>query len=318
VFIFLYGADSYRSRQKLKEIVEHYKKIRKKGLLSLEYLDGQNIKIQDLKNKIQQISIFKEKKLIILFDFFLNIDIKKKFLEEEKKNNFLTKIVNLDDIVLFFEEKEVSKKDPFFIYVKKHSKSQEFKLLDRQKLKNWVKKEFTNYQKEINLDALEQLINFVGNDLWQLSNEIKKLINYKKDKKIEIEDVNLLVNSKVEVDIFKTIEAIATKNKKDALNLLYKHIEKGDNPLYLFSMITFQFRNLLIIRELIDKGGSFSYLLKESKLHPFVVKKTYYQAQKFTFQELKKIFQKIFELDLKIKTGQIDAKLALDLFILEI
>jgi len=321
MFIFLYGVDVYRSQQKLKEIIEHYKKIYPKGL-NLEYVDAcqpvGELSFQEFIGKIQQVSIFKEKKLIVLFNLFFNTELKKTFLEKEKKEKLLTKLAESEDIILAYEEQEVSQKEPLFVFLKKFAKCQEFKLLDDLKIKNWVKKEFLNFQTEISPGAIEQIINFLGNDLWRLSNEIKKLVAYKKNKKIEITDINYLVKSKIEVDIFKTIEAIAVKDKKQALNLLHKHLEKGDDPLYLLSMINFQFRNLLIIKDLIEKNYPYDSLIKETKLHPYVIKKSYFQSQKFTFLELKKIYQKIFQIDLKIKTGQTNAQLALDLFIAEI
>ena len=317
MFIFLYGADTYRSFQKLQEIIVYYKKVQAKGL-NLKYFNCHNIVFQNFTDEIQQRSIFKEKKLIVLFNLFNNSELKQRFLEQEKKDKFLTKIINSEDIILFYENNEVSEKEPLFVFLKKESKCQEFKLLDKQKLKDWIEKEFSVYQIKIDQKAIQILIDFVGNNLWQMSNEIKKLVNYKAGKQVLVGDINLLVKPKIEADIFKTIEAIATKDKKIALNLLHQHLEKGDDPLYLLSMINFQFRNLLIIKDLVEKGFPFSSLVKESKLHPFVVKKTYAQAQRFTMKELKKLYQKIFQMDLKIKTGQINAQMALDLFIAEI
>ena len=330
MFIFLYGSDIFRSSRKLKEIIKYYKETCKSGF-NLKYFDlssqiskkpgeiNKNSVFQDFIDEIQQVSIFKEKKLIVLFNIFsITSELRKGFLVKEKEDKFLTKLAGSDNIILFYEEKEVSKKDLLFIFLKKHGKCQEFKLLNNQRLENWIKKEFFTYKVEISQRAVQALVNSVGNNLWQLSNEIKKLISYKKGKKIEIEDVNLLVRPKIETDIFKTIEAMAVKNKKQALSLLHKHLEKGDNPLYLLSMISFQFRNLLIIKDLIEKGRPFYALAKETHFHPYVIRKTYSQAQKFSIQELKKIYQKIFQIDLKIKTGQLDTRLALDMFIAEI
>ena len=127
-----------------------------------------------------------------------------------------------------------------------------------------------------------------------------------------------MVRSKIETDIFKTIDAIAEKNKKRALELLHKHLEKGDSPLYLLSMINYQFRNLLIVKDFIERCKPYNIILRKSGLHPFVVKKSYYQSQKFSFQELKKIYRKVFQIDLNIKTGRIESEMALDLLIAEI
>ena len=108
------------------------------------------------------------------------------------------------------------------------------------------------------------------------------------------------------------------QDKKRALDLLHSHLEKGDSPLYLFSMIKFQISNLLVIKDLIEKQTPFPSILSQSNLHPFVVKKSYRLSQKFSLEQLKKIYRKIFKLDLKIKTGKIDPALALDILVTEI
>jgi len=317
MIIFLYGPDTYRSRQKLNEIVEHYKEIHKSGL-DLKLLDLKEKDFQDFKNEAQIASMFSEKKLLVLKNAFENFDFKEKISAE------IEKFAKSEEVILFYEEE--IKKDKFFQTLKKFSEYQEFQLLDGERLKNWVKKEFKKYQAKIDSAVLEKLIEFVGNDLWQMANEIKKLVAYKTGHnqittvtklcpEIEREDVELLVKSKIEIDIFKTIDAIAAKDKKRAIKLLKAHLEKGDSPLYLLSMINFQFRNLLIIKDLIEKNLSpYSF----TNLHPYVIKKSISLLGKFSFSELKKIYQKIFEVDLDIKTGKIEPEMALDLLITEI
>ena len=335
MILFLYGQDTYRARQKLKEIIEQYKnpvsgenldsagikKIHKSGL-SLIYLDDENLKFEDFRDIIQQTSIFDEKKLLILSNIFINQDFKEKFLKNYK--DFL----KLKDIILFYEENKISMKDRFFNFLKTKAETQNFQPLVGEKLKSWIRQELSKFKTEIDSGAIDKLINFVGNDLWQMSNEIKKLVNYKKGpvsakassgkEKINVEDIELLVKPKIETAIFKTIDAIAQKNKKQALLLIHQHLEKGDNPLYLLSMINFQFRNLLMIKDLIERNRPYYSILKMTHLHPFVVKKSCQQVNKFTLQELKKIYQKIFQADLDIKTGKITPETALDLLLTEI
>jgi DNA polymerase-3 subunit delta len=298
--------------QKVKEIIKEYKKIHQSGL-NLISLEGKDITFQDLKDQFQQTSMFKEKKLLVLKDIFSNKDFKEKFAKEIKR------FISSEDIILIVEKGTISANDSLFKTLKKKAKWQEFKPLKREKLKAWLKKEFEKYKTRIKPDALEKLIEFLGNDLWRLSNEVKKLVNFKgRGGEIEIGDVELLVKPKIETDIFKTIDFIAKNNKKKAFELLKKHLEKGDSPLYLLSMINFQFRNLLMIRDLIDKNTPFYLISKKTKLHPYVVKKSYPLAKKFKLSELKKIYQKIFEVDLNIKRGRIEAETGLDLLIAQI
>jgi len=318
MIIFLYGPDTYRLRQKLNEIIEHYKKIHRSGL-NFKKFNLREESFQDFQNEIKSVSMFAEKKLIVLEEALGNKNFKEEFLKNSKK------FIGSKNIILFYEEGEVSK-DKFVNFLKRQEESQEFQLLDGGKLKNWIKKELENYKAKIEEGALDKLVEFVGNDLWQMSNEIKKLVSYKPESRtreggvpeISSRDIEILIKPKIEPEIFKTIDAIALKNKKQALGLIHKHLEKGDSPLYLLAMINFQFRNLLIIKDLIKRGRPFYTLQKLTGLHPFIVKKSCLQAQKFTIEELKKIYQKIFQVDLDIKTGKVDPETALDLLISEI
>ncbi len=311
MIIFLYGQDSYRSRQKLNEIIEHYEKVHKSGL-NLTRSDVKKTKFHDFSDRLKITSMFNEKKLIILKNVFSNLKFQEEFLEEIKN------LSKSKDVIVIYEPGSVDRRNKLFKILEKEVKSQEFTSLTGQRLKNWVQNEFEKYQATIDPGALEMLIEYVGDDLWRIISEIKKLVSYRKKERIEKKDIELLVRPKTETDIFKTIDAIAQKNKKQALRLLHKHLEKGDSPLYLLSMISFQFRNLLIIKDFIENHKPYNIILKESGLHPFVVKKTYHQSQQFTFEELKKIFNKIFKVDLDIKTGKIKPELALEILITQI
>lgn len=298
MIIFLYGPDTYRSRQKLGEIVEHYKEVHKSGL-NLRFFDCQSSNCQDFNDEFRQSPMFHEKKLIILKNVFQNQDFKNYFLENGKK------LADSKDNIIFYEEGEIAPKEPLLKFLIKNAKTQEFKMLAGGGLRGWAQKELKKYGAKIQPEALQRLINCVGDDLWRFSGEIQKLAAFKKNKTIGIEDVDLLVGARLETDIFKTIEAIALRNKKQALSLLHEHLEKGDSPLYLLSMISFQFRNLLIIK----KTGRLDS-------HPYFVRKTAFLAKSFTFEELKKIYGQIFEADVKIKTGRIDPQTALDLLVI--
>ena len=331
----------------------------------MKYFEGKDLNLEDLKEEFRQTSMFDEKKLLVVNDVFSNGDFKEKFLKNQKE------ILDSKEVIVLFYKDGIPKDEQFLKFLKLKADCQEFKPLKGESLRVWLKKKFADYQTDISPEAQELLINFVGNDIWQLSNEIKKLVSYraphsgakvnmrtelspptraprreakrqalslsslslreslmgedgkenevlfghKNRQKIEVADVRLLVKSKIESDIFKTIDAISQKNKKQAIFLIHKHLETGDSPHYLLSMINFQFRNLLIIKDLNEKNRPYYAILKISKLHPFVVKKSYQEANKFTFPELKKIYQKIFQVDLDIKTGRVSPEAALDLFL---
>jgi len=297
-------------KEKLKEIIEGYKSVHKSGL-NLKFFDCQKGDVfKDIKNELRQSSMFKEKKLIVATDPFLNNYFKGKFLEEAET------FLDLDDIIILFQEGEIKKEKKLLNFLEKKAKTQKFSILTGQNLKNWVIKKFG--KQKIEPDALDLLLDYVGSDLWRMSNEIEKLRNYRKDKIIKKEDVKLQVKPVIEVDIFQTIDAMAQRRKDSALRLFQKHLENGDSPLYLVSMINYQFRNLLTIKDFVEKCKPYGIILKKSGLHPFVVKKSYFQCKQFSQEELKKIYQKIFLIDLEIKTGKLSPDAGLEMLIAEI
>ena len=311
MIIFLYGKDTFRSRQKLKELALRHQNIHKSGL-NLKYFSGDDFSFEEFSDQAHQVSMFEEKKLFVLSGFFANKGFQEKFLEKGKE------FASSKDIFLFYEEGDMLKTNRLFRFLIEKGKTQKFEPLSGTKLISWIKKRAVGLGGDISPSAVKKLVDYVGDDLWQADNEIKKLVSFKSKKLINPEDIDILVRAKVETNIFKTIEAISQKDKKKALFLLHWHLGKGDNPLYLLSMVNFQFRNLLIVKDLSLRNISYPAIIKQSKLHPFVARKSYQLSQKFTLEELKRIYQKIFEADLQIKKGRLDPQAALDLLVAEI
>lgn len=310
MIIFLHGKDTYRMREKLKEIIDEYKKVRKSGI-NLNFFDCQKEDIfRDLKDDLRQTSIFEEKKLAVVSDPFSNAHFGENFLKEAES------FLKSEDLTIFYQEGEINKNSALLNFLEKNAKTQEFNSLTGLKLKNWVIERLGG--QKIEQEAIDVLLRYIGSDLWRMNNEIQKLKDYKKGEVIKKEDVGLQVKPFIEIDIFKTIDAIAQKKKDSALRLLHKHLENGESPIYLISMVNYQFRNLLIIKDFIEKFKPYGVILKKSGLHPFVVKKSYFQCGQFSFGELKKIYHKIFTIDLSVKTGKIDPRAGLELLIAEI
>jgi DNA polymerase III subunit delta len=164
----------------------------------------------------------------------------------------------------------------------------------------------------------EELSHAVGNDLWRMAEEVKKIAAWKLtagQRAVKEADVKLLVRAEADADIFATIDAVAQKNKKQAFSLLLSHLQKGDSPHYLFSMLVYQFRTLLEIRELLEKKVSRQEMLHQTKLHPYVLQKGARVAEQFSLRELKNVYEKLFQLDWRFKTGRADPEGSLTAFL---
>lgn len=320
MLIFLYGEDSFRSHQKLLEIKEKFLKYDSagSGLSIFDYTGG------NFKNKFLDIlgtpNLLSPKRLVIT----KNLISSGKEEEREETLNYLEKNKTLADdkdlVVVFFENNLPKKTNALFKFLSKNAKSQNFEKLAGLRIESWVLKRIKelDLKASISKSALEKLIAYSGGDTHVLNSEIQKLVNFSDGRIINDEDVERLVNANISIKIFDTIAALGNNNKKEAARLLHEHLKKGEDPFYLFSMFVYQFRNLLKVADLKDRGGSEYEIAKTAGLHPFVVKKSLAQIRNFSLDKLKNIYQELSELDTKIKTGKIDIRLALDKFIVEL
>ena len=316
MLIFIYGQDNFRSREKLNEIVERFKKDGKNDL-NLEIFYGEELEFNSFKSAFTTLSFFSSKRLIIVKNLLTKGSAK--LLEEF--NEFSSKLDSKDAIVIFWEEKDPDKRTKLFKFLKKTGKCQEFKLLENYQITDWIKKELEkNFEKIaaktgsclISPEAQKKIAAFVGSNLWQMKNEINKLSFYKLGR-IESDDIDTLVASSITSNVFDIVDALGNKNQKIALNILHSQLEIGEQAIYLFTMIVYQFRNLIKVKSV--ETGSPQKISKETGLHPYVAQKTIAQTKKFSLIELKENYQELLNLDLMIKTGKIEPVAALDLLV---
>ena len=99
MLIFLYGPDSFRSKEKLQEIISHYKKVQKSAL-NLISLDADKITFSDFYNNFKISSMFVETKLVIIKNIFSQKDFQEAFLDEIKT------LAVMKDVVVVYEDEQ--------------------------------------------------------------------------------------------------------------------------------------------------------------------------------------------------------------------
>lgn len=243
-----------------------------------------------------------------------------------------------EKIKVFFVESSLDKRKKIYKEIFKLEKSnqaeiREFLIPANFQFDNWLKIMVEKSGGKIERDAVGALAISLGRglaqkdknkktvqsyNLWEAKSEIEKLISYCGDREISKDDVGLLVKSKVDMNVFNLIDSIGSKNKRKAVSLLNEQIDSGANEIYMLTMFVYQFRNLLKVKSLLNKGMSSYEIASETKMHPFVVQKSVEQCGKFEMDDLRKIYQKLSDADLAIKTGKMNSRLVLDLLVVSV
>ncbi|TSC95748.1 MAG: DNA polymerase III subunit delta [Parcubacteria group bacterium Athens1014_10] len=323
MIIFLHGQNTYSSRGKLNQLKEKFKREIDKSGGNIFIFDEENVSLDKLKNALFTHSFLTKKKMVILENAK---SFKKNILDE--LSPWFKKLEEDKNLILIFWEKEIKKQSPkdkakknapdLISQLKKIKYVFEFPMLSEEKLKQWVVNEVKNQNSEIDFQALNLLIAFVGDNLWQMSQEINKLSAYKGKEMINKNDVELLTKAKLDENIFNLVDAVGNKNIKVSLKLINEQIESGISPIYLLTMLIRQFKILLQVKDLLEKKIKSFEINSHFKLHPFVLKKAVQQSQKYSLEELKKIYAQLLDIDFKSKTTQINPKILLNLFVAKI
>ncbi len=306
MIIFLYGQNSYSLTRYVSELISRYRKKYPESF-NLHRFDLEEADIAEIENAIKGISFFKEVKFVVVKNPF----VQSALLEKTIKENGIAE--EKDSVLLLYQsepEEELKKKgQKLFELLKKESQTKEFKPITAPAAAKFAAAYLAKNKIPLKKELLAKLLKETGPDLWRIENELKKLRAYSKqrEKAITDEEMARLVNFKMDYNIF-TITDAAFFDHLNAMRLLEDYFSKGGDPSYLISMLAFQLRNLIMVRELTDKKLQYSEILKKTKMHPFVFKKNYETAKKYTLDQLKSIFRKLAEFEVSFKSGRVQAE----------
>ena len=315
--IYIYGEDTFRSRQYLQEQVEKFKKARDPQGYNVVFLDAQKCEPGKIVSEILATPFLAEKRLVVVENILSISD--KEFLQQlidRIKNNKIPE----SNIVIFWQGEKLGKvkeiKD-LHALLSKEKYVQEFSLLVGSQLANFIISESKKRGVKISSIAVNYLAQNIAGDIWFLNSLLYQLMAYGKDKEIQIADVNLFLDEKVDDNIFNMVEAIVSGNKKQAYKLITEQRRLGEDDFKLFGLIVWQFRILLQMRSAFEQQESVSSeaMSKVLGLHPFVVKKNLSLVKKYNKKQLTNIYDQLLKMDFKAKTGQADLGLMLDLLI---
>lgn len=303
----LYGKDEFLIDLEVKKIKSDFEDI------NISKYDLEENTIKEIIDDANTISLFDDKKLIIVDNSYVfsrttkkqdNIDLLEEYLNNPNtsvtiifKSN-IEKIDSVKKIVKSIKNKGV---------IKEYN--------SETNLVNTVRKLFDDYK--ISNEVIEVLIKRVGKNLNILYNEILKLKLYKIDEReISKEDVINLSSEYIDIDVFRFVEDIINKNKTASIKTYKEMLKLNEEPIKIIAILASKIRLMYQANILTSKGYNeieISNILDQKKypVHLAIV-----AGYKYKPNVLLSYLEKLADLDIGIKTGNIDKNLGLELFIL--
>ncbi|MCM1260023.1 MAG: DNA polymerase III subunit delta [Prevotella sp.] len=186
-------------------------------------------------------------------------------------------------------------------------------------LKGWIVRSFDSNNIDIKDDALNLLLEYIGDDQPRLATEIEKLTSYiGKGGTIRQSDIRLLVSKDVSNEVYHLIKAIIQKDLDQTYAIYSNLITHTKDALTIIALISNKFKELVSTYKLLKYGYSQSDI---AKFYNVTSGKAYYlvqEAKAFKLSDLEYYIEKLAELDYQIKSGKIEKNIGLELLLLKL
>lgn len=308
----LYGLEEFLIKKQVKKIIID----NNIDSININEYDLENNSIKDIIDDALTLSLFSEKKLIIVNNSYIFTGTTNKKLPEQNTEELLNYLNNKNDntIMIFIINKEsIDSRKKIVSQFKTKGIVKEFNKIDN--IRNFVLEMIKPY----NIDHVNLLIDRVGSNLNILEQEITKLKIYKDDDiNITDQDVVDVTTKTIDVDIFNLIENIICNNKEKALESYNEMLKLNEEPIKIIIMLANQFRLMYQAKQLLKKGFSEKDIATNLEIHPYRVKLALEKSRNIKDETLLEYLNELSDLDLNIKSGLIDKNIGLELFIIKI
>ncbi len=325
----LSGQDDYSLGESFEEIK---RSIGDQALLvaNTTTLDGQQITLDQLRTVCETLPFLAEKRLVIVKGLLERFEPKDKSSRRKKitrvtnhQNEYKSLVTCIsklpDSTILVLIDGRITSKNPLFGELSAKAKVKSFPLLRGTRLQQWIQKHVIEAGGAISPQALDLLAKLVGGDLWIMANEINKLILFSSSRRIEEEDVKIVVSYAQQASVFAMVDAILEFKVGLAEQSLHQLLQRGASAAYLLVMLSRQVRMIVRVKELKNQGKSEIEIRNKLGLaSEFAWHKTTEQAERYPLGRIKEVYRKLLEADLSIKTGKYEGELALNILIAEL
>jgi DNA polymerase-3 subunit delta len=279
-------------------------------------LEGK-FEMQKIEEACETMPVFSEKKLVLVKNSGIFKSGKEGSKQQSVKDELINYLKNVPSYtVLVFYEEEIDKRLKTVDAVKKNGLIVDFPFQKPAELVKWVIKVLKSHMKEISVEDASYLIEICEQGMTEILNEVNKLVMYVGERtRITMSDIDKVCTKSVKSRIFDLTDAVAEKNIDKALKLLNDMIIIREPLPKILFMITRQLRHVLEMKLLCKEGMSVKDASAKIGITPYAGGKVSSQAKSFSTQKLKEGIKEAFELDLAIKTGRINDRVAAELLI---
>ncbi|MDD5751743.1 MAG: DNA polymerase III subunit delta [Candidatus Peribacteraceae bacterium] len=291
VFLFT-GENTFALRAEFQRWVGEFRE--KHGEENLSRLEGSALKLGELLGEVSAAPFIAEKRLVVVEGI-------PSFSKEEIQR--ILAEVHPQVILLFMD----SKPDKRFSSTKEllaTATVKEFAPLAGVHLQQWLRTYIQEYGSSAADPVLAHLIDVVGTDQQQLSQEVRKLALHAAGRPIAREDVDQLVIPSAEQTVWRLMDLLGEGRAEEAVSFARNLLDRGESPYSLWNMLLWMLTNLTQVAAALDAKITAPLAIVQATGIKFgTVRSLLPLARRCQVGKLKDILSQVVEADIGLKTG---------------
>ncbi len=315
--VVFYGEDTFYIKNKINQLIKQHDL----DSFNTTRYDLEETRLSDAINDARTIPFMSDKKMVIAKNaHFLSTD-KKKAKTYEQNPVYLSEYLKAPTeetlLVITVPHAKLDQRNSIVKTLKDTFSVEECRLKGPGDLAAWSKRQIANAGLEIDKAALKEFTDRVKHSTELAFMEMRKLLFYAKDDaRIDVGMVKHVVTKNVEDNVYSITNAILNQQPSKAVEVYRDLIAYSEDPLRILSILITKYREMLRVKTILQKGGD-----QDTVQQHFHVKsgRAYYMVQNaksVPYATIEEHLDHLEKLDYGIKSGRVDKKHAVELFIL--
>jgi DNA polymerase-3 subunit delta len=223
-----------------------------------------------------------------------------------------------DSTMLIFCEEKADSRLKHTKLVAKEGCIADFSDLSEKELRDWVKSKLAREHRPITEKALDLFMMRCGSDMWEVSNELEKLISYTfKKEGIRIEDIDAVLPATAQDKVFDMIDAMLSGRVQAVLKYYTDLCALRSDPMGILKLLRDQFRLYLHVKELDRDRMRTDKMATLLGMREGRVKMALPVSRKSSTISLTEKIEMCAETEQRIKSGLIDQQIGVETMIVE-
>ena len=301
---------------KVNEIIKNF--LDEVNEFTCTYFDVEKIPLQDIVRDANTLPFGFDKKVVVIKNPYFLSSLKEPKLQFEVDYDVFVDYLkqnNEDSMIILSFVGELDNRKSLVKMIKGYAKIYEVSNIEKNEWSTIAKRLFNEKKVKISDEAIECFVSRMNNDLGYMMREVEKLSLYSKN--ISKEDVEILVSRPLEENSFLMVDAIINNDLNTLLSIYNDLKLQNEEPTKILALLSNQLSLQYQVSSLANNYNE-KDIATMLNIHPYRVKLMIQKMRKIRNSDILYIIDKMAQLDLQIKTGEIDKYQGIELFFLKI